>query len=52
VGKTTLIRETFSPHTTFEVNLLLSDVFSKFRSRPEVFREEIEAKIRRPEPMG
>jgi predicted AAA+ superfamily ATPase len=41
VGKTTLIKESFSIAETKIYNLLLSDIYSKFKSQPELFRQEV-----------
>lgn len=43
VGKTTLIRESFPAENLQVINLLLSEVYTKYKSAPAVFREEVRA---------
>lgn len=41
VGKTTLIKESFPAKTIKIYNLLLSDLYAKYKAEPELFRQEV-----------
>lgn len=41
VGKTTLIKESFAEEDRQIYNLLLSDLYSKYKAEPELFRQEV-----------
>jgi uncharacterized protein len=44
-GKSTLLRQYFTPATSLQYNLLHSDTYTRLASRPELLRTEVEASL-------